>query len=364
MKYILSIEHPAWVHQFRHIISLIKQNGHSIKILAINKDNDLQLLEKYNIEYDLIGNSTGNNLWEKAYLFIIITIKIFIKCIIHKPDIFIGRPSPMMTLNSYLFRKPHIGFSDTEYSNITLWFAKRFSDVIITPQNYSRELGQKQLRINSFKELFYLHPKYFKADKTVLNELGINEEEKFIIMRFVAFKADHDIGVKGFSIQNKLKAVNTLNKYAKVFISSEVTLPKELEEYKINISPEKLHDAISFATLYIGDSQTTTFEAACLGTPAIRCNSFAKSLKERSNFIQLEQYDLLFNYHVTDQEKAIEKAVYLIQTENIKTIWQEKRDIFLRDKIDANNFFFWLIENYPKSYDMLKNDPDYQEKFK
>ena len=36
----------------------------------------------------------------------------------------------------------------------------------------------------------------------------------------------------------------------------------------------------------------------------------------------------------------------------------------LRDKINVSEFILWLIENYPESVNMMKNDPEYQARFR
>ncbi|MDD4848019.1 MAG: hypothetical protein PHR53_04550 [Bacteroidales bacterium] len=44
--------------------------------------------------------------------------------------------------------------------------------------------------------------------------------------------------------------------------------------------------------------------------------------------------------------------------------FQLRRQKMLADKIDVTAFFTWFIENYPKSKEMMKNNPDYQYRFK
>ena len=67
--------------------------------------------------------------------------------------------------------------------------------------------------------------------------------------------------------------IKTLSKYAKVFISSEDSLPDEFRPWQISIPPEKMHDALAYATLFIGEGATMASECAVLGTPAIYVNS-------------------------------------------------------------------------------------------
>jgi predicted glycosyltransferase len=149
-------------------------------------------------------------------------------------------------------------------------------------------------------------------------------------------------------IETKRELVKKLGKYATVFISSEAPLPKEFEKYRLPISIESIHDFLFCAKLLVCDSQTMTTEAGVLGTPAIRCNSFVGE-NDMGNFIELEQkYGLIFNYN--DPNKAINKAVELIQEPNLKEEWRKKREKILKDKIDITKFMLWFIENYPESF--------------
>ena len=54
----------------------------------------------------------------------------------------------------------------------------------------------------------------------------------------------------------------------------------------------------------------------------------------------------------------------LIQQEDLKGEWREKRRSLLEDKIDVTAFLVWFIENYPESVSIMKENPDYQMRFK
>lgn len=177
-------------------------------------------------------------------------------------------------------------------------------------------------------------------------------------MRFVGWTAHHDTGKSSLDFQQKRFFVKELEKYARVFISTETDLPPELEEYKIIISPEKIHDLLYYAKMLISDSQTMTTEAAILGTPAIRCNSWVGK-DDMLNFIELEQkYGLIFNY--SDPDKAFEKAIEILQKPNLKEEWSKKSDRLLKDKIDVTAFMVKLVEDYPKNYSHNKQEPEIQ----
>ena len=97
--------------------------------------------------------------------------------------------------------------------------------------------------------LAYLHPRYFKPDPSCLNIIGEDENSKFVLLRFVAWEAVHDVTKTGFSLEDKIRLVKALEKYAHVFITSETPLPPELASYQIKISPEKIHHILKLCIL-------------------------------------------------------------------------------------------------------------------
>lgn len=220
----------------------------------------------------------------------------------------------------------------------------------------------KLIKYSGYHELAYLHPKRFSPDKSILKELGVEEGEKYVIIRFVSWNASHDMGHRGISYDNKIKAVTEFKKYAKVFISSESHLPGTLEKYRIKIQPERMHDALAFAVFIFGESATMVSEAVSLGVPGIYLDNSGRFY----TFEQEEIYGLCYTYteSLDDQMKAIEKGVELLSTPNLKERWQVKRQKMLADKIDVTSFLVWFIENYPESAKFIMENPEYQNNFK
>jgi len=58
-------------------------------------------------------------------------------------------------------------------------------------------------------------------------------------MRFNAFTAHHDIGIKGISLEQKNQLINILEPYGKIFITTEKDIEPEFKKYQLTISPEK-----------------------------------------------------------------------------------------------------------------------------
>ena len=115
----------------------------------------------------------------------------------------------------------------------------------------------------------------------------------------------------------------------------------EFTPYQLKLSPEKAHSLMAFASLFIGDSQTMTSEAAGLGVPSIRCNSFV----DRIAYLEEEEhrYGLTFGFRPDESEAMFEKLSELLQMKDRSAYFHAKRDALLADKIDYTAFLTWFV---------------------
>ena len=150
------------------------------------------------------------------------------------------------------------------------------------------------------------------------------------------------MGNNGFNSQEKQTLVREIAKNMTVYISSEKELPTELRQYKLPTPASLIHDVLSYADLYVGDSQTMAAEAALLGTPAIRSNSFVGP-NDMSNFVMLqEKYGLLYN--IASPTEAIQMAQQL-SGHSHKEEWIQKREKYYNQVGDINAQIVSLLEN-------------------
>ncbi len=356
MKILIDIGHPAHIHYFKNMVNILESKGYSFHFTLRDRDSTVALIEKYGFSYTKRGKG-GKNLLTKLLALPIMNFKVLRVARKFKPDIFLSFASPYAAQVAWLLRKPHITFDDTEHAVFAHKLYRPFSKVVLSPMSYFKPIEKKQLLFDSYMELCYLHPKYFKADASILSQLGLNENEKYCILRFVSWDANHDVGQKGFDFESKIKIVKELSTLCRVFISSENTLPKELEQYRFNLHPSLMHHALYYASLYIGEGATMASEAAVLGTPSIYVNSLdAGTIQDQIS------HGLLFMF--TDSIGVVEKAREILSLPNVKAYFRNKRDVMLSQKIDPTAFMVWFIENYPESKKIIIENPDYQYNFK
>lgn len=358
-RILIDIGHPAHVHLFRNFAQQLIKDGYEILFTCRDREFVIDLLKHYKFNYISFGKNY-ESLAGKSLGLIKFDMKQLLTSLKFKPDIFLSHSSMYAAHASFFLRKPHVSFEDTfNFEQIRLY--EPFTEVILT-SDYEHPLKSKKvIKYAGYHELAYLHPTYFIPNKSILSELGLNENEKYVILRFVSWTATHDIGHKGISFENKLKAVREFEKYARVFISSESELPLELKKYKIKLSPHKIHDALAFSQLLFGESSTMAEECAMLGVPSCFIDKHKRVYTQ-----QLEtKYKLLYNFSLSseDQNNAIAKSLELLTTPNIQEEWQRRRQKMLSEKIDVTAFTVWFIKNYPKSVKVMKENPEYHYQF-
>jgi predicted glycosyltransferase len=343
MKILFSVSHPGHVHHFKNTISKLQDRGHDIHVVAVDKEMTTYLLDKYGIPYSILTRHYGN-LFLKIINLLKQEIGFYKIAKEFKPDLIVGRAQPFAHHIARLLRIKSILFTDTEIVKANYILAHPFAASIVTPACFLKNLGRKHIQVKSLFELAYLHPNNFKPTPSVLDELGLNENDTFFLVRFVSWGASHDIAQKGFSLEEKRSLLAELSKSGKVLISSEANLPKEFDNYRISIPVEKIHSLLYYSSLYIGEGATMATEAAVLGTPAIYVSSLSDNM---GNFVELEKYGLVYSF--TDAHDAIFKIRQMLRENNVKDSWIEKRDKFLKENIDMNEFMTELIEKYAES---------------
>ncbi len=350
MKIFIDIGHPAHVHYFKNFIRIMTKKGHSFLVTARDKEMTHYLLQKEKIKY--VNRGSGrNSLIGKFFYMIEADYFIYKYAKKFNPDIFLGFASFYTAQVSYLLNKPSIVLDDTENGLFQQLCYRPFADSILSPSTFSKNFGEKHVNFNSYLELSYLHPDYFSPNIEALSELGIKKGEKFTICRFVSWNANHDYGHSGLSTRNKIRAVNKFREYGKVFISSESELPEEIKKYQIKLSPEKIHHAISFASLLYGESATMASEAAVLGTPSVYVDNVGRGYTDE----QESQYGIVHNFKESakGQEQSILKGIEILKINDSDLIFNKIRKDILSNKINFTDFLVWYVEEYPESFNEM-----------
>ena len=337
MNILFSINHPAHVHFFRNSIEILKKRNHKIWVTARDKEMTIPLLKHYNIDFIVLSKKRRGYLnYVKEYfshqykLFNILRDK-RIRLVLSIGGIF-------SCLSAWSLGIPSIEFTDTEDAWLQHFLTYPFLTILYTPSCYSSYMGKKQVRYQGYHELAYLHPKYFKPDNSVLKNMGLKRNEKYVLLRFVSWDATHDIGQGGLSLQKKRELIRELSQSATVYISSEERLDEEFQPFEINIHPWEIHHVLANASLLISEGATMASEGAILGTPTIYINSLKAGTIEEQCF----KYGLISSFR--DEDGILKKAIELTKNDSIKNEWIKKREKLISEKSDVTELILSSIK--------------------
>jgi predicted glycosyltransferase len=335
MNVLFDIIHPAHVHLFKNFIKYLKENDHSVFVTSRGKDITVELLDHYKIEHvkisDTLSSPAGMIKEQLARDW-----KIFKLHRKHKFDISFGTSISIAHLSALTKVKSFVFNEDDDNSQPTFCMASYpFASGVCIPEciQYYKFLGKRMFH-NSYHELAYLHPNNFVPDENVLKKYNL-EKHNYIIARFSALKAHHDIGKKGIS-EELWKKITDLTK--------DIPLIRSVENMKTHqIEPWDMHHVLALSKILISDSQSMTMEAANLGVPSIRYSSFVGKL---SVVEELEhKYGLTFGFRPGADKELLIKLEELLATSNLRASFKVKRESMLKEKIDLSQ---WIINLFEK----------------
>jgi len=351
MKILFYLGHPAHFHLFKNSIKSLKKQ-HDIYIVAKEKDILIQLLKNENLPYYNILNKkrTKHNKFFIALELLQREIKLFKFCMKHKPDIMIGTSAEITHIGK-LLKIPSIVTNEDDINEVPLFtkIAYPYATKILAPK--SCDVGKweyKTIQYEGYQELAYLHPNHFTPNIKKI-EKYIDTSKPFFILRFAQLNAHHDKGKSGITNEIAQQLIDILKPHGTIYITSERKLSLEFEPYKIRIDANDIHDALYFASMYIGDSQTMAAEAAVLGTPSVRYNDFVGKLGYLN---ELEnKYNLTCGISTKSSKKLIDIVINHLPYIQDKKEFQNRRDYMLKQTVDTNQLILNIIN------DILSGNP-------
>lgn len=361
MIVLFQLGHPAHFHLFRKTIENLNKDGHQTYILIKKKDILEDLLKEAGLSYVNIlpsGKKSKFSLMLRLW-------RVFWFTLWHRVDVLVGS-TPEVAQIGWLLRRRSMIMAEDDAAIVPQFIkaVKPFVDAYLSPITCNNgALEPKTTHYAGFHKLAYLHPNQFTPDSNVVDRY-FPHQEPYFLLRFARLNAYHDISThaKGFDKEIALGLIDRLLPYGKVFITSERPLESELEQYRLNINPLDIHHVMYYAKLYIGDSQSMAVEAAMLGTPSLRFNDFAGKIGVLE---ELEhKYGLTYGIPSSDPHRLYAKVEELLAMTDLYDAFQQRRHEMLSEKIDVTAFYTWFIEKFPESQHVMRDNPDYQYRFK
>jgi len=337
MRVMITIQHPGHVHFFRHPIAELEARGHEVHVFARESDVAIQLLEAYDIDHEVLAGES-DSLVSLAAVQATYELRLLRRARRIDPDVITAIGGVAAAHVASVTSAKSLVFYDTEHATLITKLAYPFADTISTPACYRDEIGAKQVTYPGYHELAYLHPDRFEPDPTVLEEVGLNPETSFAVVRLSSWDASHDVGHGGFddprAVVDRLEDAGL-----HVLLTAEGEPPSELASYQFETSPDRMHDLLASADVVLSEGATTAAESAVLGTPAVYVNPLSLGYTAELE----EEYGLLFEYTGDERHaRGLEQAISVIE-EPAET-WERRREHLLADRIDVTELVVRQIE--------------------
>jgi predicted glycosyltransferase len=351
MNLLVYLGHPAHFHLFKEAIKTLRKKNHAVTIVIKSKDVLETLLQEAGMEYINLSSGPrkdGRFNIAKSFIHRLSQLSGIAKKM--HADLLVGSAAELALVGKLHHIPSYIFFEDDfEIAPSFAYIAGPLATKLICPQCCSAwKWSRKKTGYESYHELAYLHPNHFIPDRKKVEKIFKLDEKNFIL-RFAQLNAYHDEGKSGITTDIASQLIERLSVHGNVFITSERPLEPQFEKYRICINPMEMHDALAFADMYIGDSQTMTAEAAVLGTPALRFNDFVGRL----NYLEeLEHsYGLTYGIKTSEPGKLFTILDDLLNRSDLKKEWEGRKAKMLREKIDLSLFMISLLEErFPKKY--------------
>jgi len=329
MRYLFFTNTPAHVHLYKHAVRSLRADGHEVLVLAREYTCTTDLLEWYDLPYEVYGycDTSKHSLLSRLpahYLRAIRQARRF------DPDLIFGMGGYAAHTGA-VTRTPTVLLIDSEPASFDHTISTPFARAVLTPNTFQKDLGENHYVFSGLKECAYLHPEIYEPNRSVRDRLGVGPDEPYVVLRLNAFGSQHDVGKAGITHEQCYQLIDRLSDDTTILVSDEgknVNL-EGVPARSFDLHPALMHDVLAEARLLIADTQTMVTEAALLGTPAIRSNSFVGDA-DMGNFIELENQGLIHN--IAQFSDIVDVSTTLLHDDSIDEEWTRRRNDFLSDK--------------------------------
>jgi predicted glycosyltransferase len=269
MKLILDILHPAHLNFFKNAIPELENHGIEVEIVYRRRGQLLPLLNQ-----ELSGRSfieIGTHQKKTAGKFKALFTREYqmLKYLrSNKFDMTMGVAGFYIGFPARILGKPAVTFTDDWEYKTTFYLSKYSSDHLVIPGLIPAG-GKGILKYPGYKELAYLHPKYYKPDPARVKAAGF-QNGKFVFIRLVSSATLNYIKMISGDLSKLLKEIQDLG-YDVVLFPEEAAQAEPYSKscHILNPPVEDIQSWISYAALTITFGDTIARESCLLGTPSI-----------------------------------------------------------------------------------------------
>lgn len=260
------IVHPAQLLFYYWPIKRLQQKGVECRIFLRKKDILLEIADALGLEYTTISTA-GRGLLGLFSELIVRDVRLALACIRRRPNVLAGFGGVAASHVGTLLRIPVLVFYDSEHATLQNSLSYPFVTRLFVPESYVGPTPKRKTRrFPGTKECSYLDPKSFEPETNELLAFDFYPSKKTILFRLVEWRANHDIGFQGMTDDEVRRIIDLLPANTQIFISSERSIPTDLEVYRWQGPPLSFHHLVANADLVISESATVCQESAILST--------------------------------------------------------------------------------------------------
>lgn len=279
MKILIDIVHSADINFYKYAVEDLVNKGHEVVFTVLKRGNLPKKVQNDFKNFKVVPlGFHGKKIYTKMLFIILREISLFFYLLANTYErvtsfgFYPGFPARIQGIRAIHFH------DDKEYKKnfkMTKMFASRF--VSLCKLDKKNNNKNKKVRVvNSYKELAYLHPKRFKENKKLTEQLFKSldvKKEKYIYVRDVA-------NISLNYSENELFNYEDFFKYAqskgyKIIYDSEIEEKNKKERkysYAKRITQFNFNNMVvikKYASLVITSGDTVLRESALIGTPTI-----------------------------------------------------------------------------------------------
>jgi predicted glycosyltransferase len=299
MKILIEAHHPAHIHFWKFPVKQLQEAGHTVLMIARDRDVMKRLLTVYN----WIPSEIPKRILTKNRFPLLEMLQrqwAIARAIRHfKPDV-VASLMGSYTQSAKLFGVRNVIFTDSEFQHFNHRIAHPFADVIYTPECFYKELGPKHVRYKGIHELSFI-------TSGMLKTVQESDQKPSVLIRLSAWNTLHDISAEGVGRRIYAFVERFKDTYEIIISAEEGAYPEGLESYAIKVTPEHYHETLAQSAFVLTEGASTASEAACLGVPCVYINS-----TEPRGYLEWlgDEYELVDRF--TDPTLGMERAVQML----------------------------------------------------
>jgi len=310
-KILVGITHYPHVNFFKHAVRILQGLGYfDLELVVQPRGRLVSIVER---ELPDVPRSLWGQHRSSLIAKLVDTAQTEARLLSHyrrrRFDVVTGVRNVTLTHVAWIYRRPSVVFEDDIEYKLGFLAYKPLATRVVMPASIPYE-GRNVVKYRGFKELAYLHPKYFKPDEQALAEYGLRPG-RFVFVREVSGTSLNYRHIEQGALARVCPSLRDMG-FGIVLSLENKTLRALFKDQCIILEEpvRDIHSLLHFAALTISSGDSMARESCLVGTPAIYTGR-----REMAIHAELEKRGCFFN--AADAADILD-AVETILRNNIK----------------------------------------------